>query len=79
MRSFLLFLLIPATLHGQAPAKRRLVPGDIYRLKDVGSPIISPDGQWVAYTVTTTDSVKDKRNSDLYMVSWDGRDRKSVV
>jgi dipeptidyl aminopeptidase/acylaminoacyl peptidase len=68
----LLLGLIPAVALAQAPAKRRLVPGDIYRLKDVGAPAISPDGQWVAYTVTTTDSVKDKRNTDLYMVSWDG-------
>ncbi len=68
----LLLGLIPTMVLAQAPAKRRLVPGDIYRLKDVGSPVLSPDGQWVAYQVTTTDSVKDKRNTDLYMVSWDG-------
>jgi len=68
----LLCLMIPVTVMAQAPAKRRLVPGDIYRLKDVGSPVISPDGQWVAYTVTTSDSAKDKRNTDVYMVSWDG-------
>jgi dipeptidyl aminopeptidase/acylaminoacyl peptidase len=53
-------------------ARRSVVPGDIYRLKDVRDPVISPDGQWVAYTVTTSDSAKDKRNTDLYMVSWDG-------
>ena len=70
--SLLTFVLLPAVLAAQTPAKRRLVPGDIYRLKDVGSPVISPDGQWVAYTVTTSDSAKDKSNTDLYMVSWDG-------
>ncbi|MEP7382935.1 MAG: S9 family peptidase [Gemmatimonadota bacterium] len=51
---------------------RALQPGDIYRLRDVGEPRISPDGAWVAYTVTTTDSVKDKSDSDVWMVSWDG-------
>lgn len=66
----LLFWLVPTVVAAQA--KRRLVPGDIYRLKDVGAPVISPDGQWVAYTVTTSDSAKDKRNTDIYMVSWDG-------
>jgi dipeptidyl aminopeptidase/acylaminoacyl peptidase len=71
MRAILIgMLMVPALLHGQT--KRRLVPGDIYRLKEVGSPAISPDGQWVAYTATTSDSVKDKRNTDIYMVSWDG-------
>ena len=71
MRYWLL-VLFPAALLGQTPARRHLVPGDIYRMKDVGSPAISPDGQWVAYTVATLDSAKDKRNVDVYMVSWDG-------
>lgn len=53
-------------------AARALQPNDIYRLRDVGDPRISPDGAWVAYTVSTTDSAKDKSDSDVWMVSWDG-------
>lgn len=68
----LLLLGVPALVAAQAPAKRRIVAGDVYRIKDVGAPLISPDGQWVVYPVTTPDSAKDKRNTDLYMVSWDG-------
>ena len=57
---------------GTTQERRAVVPGDVYRLRDVGEPRISPDGAWVAYTVTTSDSVKDKSDSDLWMVSWDG-------
>ena len=71
-RSWLVFAILPAVLEAQTPASRRVVPGDFYRLKDVGAPVVSPDGQWIAYQVTTPDSAKDKRNADLYMVSWDG-------
>lgn len=53
-------------------AKRPLKPGDYYRLQSVGDPQISPDGQWVAYTVSTIDSAKDRRNADVWMMSWDG-------
>lgn len=53
-------------------APRALQPGDIYRLRDVGEPRISPDGAWVSYTITTTDSAKDKSDTDIWMVSWDG-------
>jgi len=63
-------LALPAA--AQAPTKRPLVPGDYYRFRDVGSPSVSPDGAWVVYSVTSADSAKDKRNTDLYMVSWDG-------
>ena len=56
----------------QSPAKRVLRVGDLYRLRTVGSPQISPEGQWVAYTVSALDSAKDKSNTDVWMTSWDG-------
>jgi len=65
-------LLSPWSGLAQQPERRALVPSDYYRLRDVGSPSVSPDGAWVVYQVTSADSAKDKRNTDLYMVSWDG-------
>jgi Tol biopolymer transport system component len=61
-----------STLVAQTTAKRALRVGDMYRLRNVGAPEISPDGQWVAYTVTSLDSAKDKSNTDVWMASWDG-------
>jgi dipeptidyl aminopeptidase/acylaminoacyl peptidase len=55
-----------------AQVRRPVQATDIYRLRDVGDPRISPDGGWVAYTVTTVDSVKDTRDSDVWMVNWAG-------
>jgi dipeptidyl aminopeptidase/acylaminoacyl peptidase len=66
-------LVLPVSIAGaQAPARRAIVPGDVYRIRDVSSPEISPDGQWVVYSVASSDSAKDKRTNDLFMVSWDG-------
>ncbi len=45
---------------------------DIFKFQDVGDPQVSPDGQWVAYTLSRTDTEADKRITDLWMVSWDG-------
>ena len=75
LKSLLLFLPllgIAAELQAQAPARRPLRPADIYRLPVLGDPQVSPDGKWVSYTMTTIDSLKDSRNSDIWMVSWDG-------
>jgi dipeptidyl aminopeptidase/acylaminoacyl peptidase len=84
---FLLSLSIVASGHAQsatstpmqsplptpAPqAKRTLRPADLYRLPSISDPQPSPDGRWVSYTLTTIDSVKDNRNSDIWMISWDG-------
>ena len=55
--------------------KRNLIPGDIYKLKSTNDAQISPDGKWLAYTLTTIDSVKDKRNTDIWMSSWNGDDK----
>ena len=65
-----LLSLIAAPLSAQA--KRPLRSGDLYHLKDVRDPEISPDGGWVAYAVTTIDSAKDKSDNDIWMTSWDG-------
>lgn len=61
----------PMLVSAQSPT-RPLRVGDMYRLKNVGSPEISPDGKWVGYTVSTTDSVKDKSDTDVWMTAWDG-------
>jgi dipeptidyl aminopeptidase/acylaminoacyl peptidase len=54
------------------PAKRPISLDDLARIRSVGDPQRSPDGKWVAYSVGATDAEKDRRDSDLWMVSWDG-------
>ncbi|MBZ0089908.1 MAG: DPP IV N-terminal domain-containing protein, partial [Thermoanaerobaculia bacterium] len=41
-------------------------------LDRVADPQRSPEGEWVAYTVSSSDVEKDKRDSDLWMARWDG-------
>ncbi len=65
-----LFLTLP--LIAGAQARRPIRADDMYRFKTVGAPKFSPDGEWIAYSVSTIDSVKDSRSSDLWMVKWDG-------
>ena len=64
---------VAASVHGQA-AKRAITLDDHSRVIGVGDPQRSPDGLWVAYTVTTIDAEKDRRNTDIWMVKWDGSD-----
>ena len=51
---------------------RPLQLGDLLKLKNVGDPQLSPDHAWVAYTVSSVDSAKDKSDTDIWMTSWDG-------
>lgn len=63
-------LMITSTL--EMHAQRLLKPQDIYSVKGVSNPKISPDGKWVLYSVSKADSTKDKYSSKWYMTSWDG-------
>ncbi|MDA6302655.1 hypothetical protein OSK26_25000, partial [Escherichia coli] len=40
----------------------------------LGSPLVSPDGDWILYTVSKADSIKDKNISHLYMIHKDGKE-----
>src|SRR6185312_2651253 len=66
----LLGLLVPA--FAQNPTKRSIAIDDIYRMEKVASPQMSPDGKWVAYTVTSIDKSADRRRTALWMVNWEG-------
>jgi dipeptidyl aminopeptidase/acylaminoacyl peptidase len=56
----------------QAQSKRPIAIDDIYRTQQVGNPQCSPDGKWIAYTVTVIDREADKRRTSLWMVNWEG-------
>ena len=67
----LLPLLTPA-MAADAPKKRSITLDDLPRLVRVGAPVVSPDGQWVAYTASQIDTKEDKTLTHLWMVKWDG-------
>jgi dipeptidyl aminopeptidase/acylaminoacyl peptidase len=67
---FLLFaILLTAPGNAAAQEKRPLGVDDLFRLKSVGSPSVSPDGEWVAYTVTTTSLEKEKSETRIWMAA----------
>src|SRR5881409_1435769 len=54
------------------PAPRPLALDDLFRMRDVRDPQVSPDGAWVAYTVSTPDTAEDRNKSAVWMANWDG-------
>ena len=64
--------IAPAAASAQS---RSFTFDDLAKIRSVSDPQRSPDGKWVAYTVGTSDTEKDKHNRDLWMVSWDGKEQ----
>ena len=55
-----------------APKKRDITLDALARIQRVGGPVVSPEGDWVVYTVSQIDTKEDKGQSHLWMVKWDG-------
>ena len=77
--SLLLNFFLTLSLLGQNAGQRPIGPNDIYRMSTVSNPKISPEGQWVLYSISKIDSAKDKFYSKLYMVSADGNQTVSLT
>lgn len=66
-----MFLLASILLYSQE-AKRVLTIDDIMQLKSVNDIQISPDGNWVAYSVAEMDLKKDKSRKGIYIIPATG-------
>jgi dipeptidyl aminopeptidase/acylaminoacyl peptidase len=76
--SLLLILALANSLAAQT-ARRPMKLDDLTRFRNVSDPQISPDGQWVAYTVGTTDAKEDKSSSHIWMVNIDGSNDRQIT
>jgi dipeptidyl aminopeptidase/acylaminoacyl peptidase len=66
--------LLPIAVQSQDAGLRVFLPEDVHRIREVGDIAISPDGDWIAYSVGTADPEKDEYSSDLHMVRRDGEE-----
>src|SRR5262249_16672270 len=55
-----------------APAPRLITLDDLSGIRAVPHPQISPDGEFIAYTVTSTSLKEDKRQTRIWMVATAG-------
>ena len=74
----LLVLSLAYALAAQT-ARRPLKVDDMTRFRNVSDPQISPDGQWVAYTVSAVDAKADRSKSHIWMVNIDGSNDRQIT
>lgn len=80
-RSFciLLLILVSATAIPAQTARRPFKLDDLARFRDVRDPQLSPDGQWVAYVVSTLNFKDDKATTHIWVVGFDGRNDRQMT
>lgn len=74
----LLLTLAAAIMTAAQTARRPLKLDDLARFRNVSDPQISPDGQWIAYTVSTIDTKDDKSSTHIWMVGYDGKNDRQI-
>jgi dipeptidyl aminopeptidase/acylaminoacyl peptidase len=79
MRPRALFLGFSLFALNAAAATRPVALDDFSRFQDVRDPHVSPEGDWVLYTVTATDREADRSRTDIWKVKWDGTQRSRVT
>jgi len=73
LRPALVMALVLAFVPGPTAQEQRLLTvDDLFALKNVGDPRVSPDGAWVAYTVSQMDLKKDNSDTDIWMAPLQG-------
>ncbi len=82
---FALLILQPAPLLASAQERRNIQVDDLFEMRTVGAPAVSPDGEWVAYSVTRSSLAEERSYTRLYMAPVAGgdplqltRDRRSL-
>lgn len=75
----IVLLVIAATLVVAQTGRRPLKLDDLARFRNVSDPQISPDGQWIAYTVSTIDVKEDKSNTHIWLAKYDGTNDRQIT
>lgn len=68
----------PFTLSAEAAA-RPMTETDLATIKRVGAPAVSPNGNWLAYQVTSTDPESYERTTQIYLQRVDGNNAEPVL
>jgi dipeptidyl aminopeptidase/acylaminoacyl peptidase len=74
-----LFLGFVGAMSAAEPVKRPMTVEDLWKVQRVGPPTISPDGKWCAVEVTKYDIDKNDSNSQIWLLSTDGKTQKQLT
>jgi len=72
MRRLLLILLLALPTALAAQQRHTITHEDVFLMKRIGGPAISPDGRWIVFSVTEPSYTEGEQVSDLWLVPTDG-------
>jgi dipeptidyl aminopeptidase/acylaminoacyl peptidase len=79
MYQYALLAALCFSLPLQAQEKRPITFEDVWNVKRLGKPAMSPNGEWVAVEVTSYDLESDSSTSNLWLLAADGKTQKQLT
>jgi dipeptidyl aminopeptidase/acylaminoacyl peptidase len=79
------FLLLPAilvlaaTAAADAPARRPMTVEDMWQVRRVSAPALSPDGRWAAVELVSYRMEENDSTSDLWLLGTDGKTKRQLT
>lgn len=74
----LLALTPVAAQKWQKPLKPFTI-NELLQVRRVSDPQLSPDGRWIAYTISDTDKAANRRTTQIYLISSEGGDPRQLT
>ncbi len=72
--AFVVFAVVSmAPAQETAPSKRPMTFEDMMDMKRLGETAVSPDGKWLAYSVTTVNLDQNTKTAELWLQAIEGR------
>ena len=69
----------PISLHAQQQRKRAITFQDLIAMHRLSDPQISPDGKWIAYSVSTPDLDANRSVRNIWIVSTEGGEPRQLT
>lgn len=79
MTRIILAILLMVQVLPTMAEKRAFTLDDLYKIKSVREPQISPDGKSIAYVVTTNNLPKGESNSDIFLMDANGENKRQLT
>src|SRR3989454_12312166 len=77
-RMLFIILIVATAALAQTP-RHPLKLDDLARFRNVSDPQLSPDGQWIAYTVSIIDAKEDKSSTHIWLAGYDGKNDRQIT
>ncbi|MFM2292453.1 MAG: hypothetical protein RIS29_2266 [Bacteroidota bacterium] len=75
----LILLYISSISFASTSPKKAFSIEDLYKIKSVGAPVLSPDGTKIAYTISSSNLTEGKSKTDIYLMDADGKNQTQLT